>query len=113
MFNIGDKLYFVNTKLNTFARQKIKMVDANGIEWYRYDKPVADITLETHTIVGSLEIKCHGEVPADEFTEATYYTDLGQALYANEVDNNSLKTWFTKEEEAMQYLEYQKVRYAD
>lgn len=111
--NIGDKIYYVAKKYNSFSRQKITVVDENGIEWYRYDKPAIELILETHTIVGKIESIEYGIVPEEErCEEATYFTDLEQVVYASEIDEDINTAWFSNEQHAVEFFEYERKKYA-
>jgi len=109
--NVGDKLYCVSKKYNVFSRHKITMVDENGTEWYRYDKPTVSIDLEVHTIVGKIESTHYGVVPVEEECEiATYFTNLDQIVYDSEIDADA--NWFTRERYALEFLEVEREQYA-
>lgn len=61
-YNIGDKFWRVNKQFNrnTGAAKKIKMVDADGVEWYRYDKDVVEFDLKHVEIVGRFHVVIEG-----------------------------------------------------
>ncbi len=66
MFKVGDKFYEVVEDPNAFSRKKISMTDDNGIEWYRYDKPIRSYRIQAWTIVGRVTPVVEGElVPCD------------------------------------------------
>ena len=110
--NLDDRLYCVAKKYNVFSRHKITVVDENGTEWYRYDKPAVSFDLEVHTIVGKIESTHYGVVPVEEECEtARYFTDLGQIVYDSEIDTDA--NWFTSEHYALDVLEAEREKYAD
>jgi hypothetical protein len=112
--NIGDKIYCISVTTNAFSRQKIKMVDADGIEWYRYDKPIVEISMETQTIVGKISVYTEGTVEEDEMLENQYYTDTGTKVYESEIGSTSYAPyWITDEETAKKILAQQREKYAD
>ena len=52
-YNIGDKFWRVSTKLN-WNSNKIKMTDADGIEWYRYPNGKNIYSIDKLEIVGKI-----------------------------------------------------------
>lgn len=113
LYDIGDVLYYVDSSVNTFSRTKIKMVDADGVEWYRYDKPSISFTIEKHTIIGIVKCETIGRIPEGEFCETTYYTHNKRSLYVSEINNDKYPGWFDSEELAQAYLKSETLKYAD
>lgn len=66
MLKVGDKFYKIQEKLNTFSRKKVTMTDADGVEWYRYDKPIRSYSIDEHTIVGIVRPVVEGVVGGDD-----------------------------------------------
>ncbi len=54
MFKVGDKYYLAIESINAFKRKKICMTDTDGVEWYRYDRPVRDYDIHEYTIIGKV-----------------------------------------------------------
>ncbi len=98
MLKVGDKFYKVQEKLNAFSRKKITMTDTNGVEWYRYDKPLRDYSISEHTIVGIVRPVIEGVVGSTddsysrgEFTFIHCISELhGETVYDAENLNSYL-----------------------
>jgi hypothetical protein len=112
--NIGDNIHHIKTISNAFIKQKIKMVDAEGIEWYRYDKPIWEFELETHTIIGKISVTIEGTIDENDMVENSYYTDKGMNFYESEIDDTKFSPyWITDEAIAQKILAEQREQYAD
>ena len=112
--NIGDNIYYIKTISNTFSRQKIKMIDADGIEWCRYDKPIVEVSMETHTIVGKISATIEGTIDENDMVENRYYTDKGMNFYESEIDDTIYSPyWITDETATQKILVKLREKYAD
>jgi hypothetical protein len=111
--NIGDSIYHLKTILNAFSRKKIKMIDEQGIEWYRYDKHVQEFELETHTIVGKISVIVEGAVDENDMVENSYYTDKVAVVYESDFTNEYSPYWFRDEAIAQKKLTELREQYAD
>ncbi len=100
----GDSIFIAKEKNYVFSAQKIKMIDADGIEWYRYDRDRFTYSVEEITYCGKVTFLQEGEVRLDEDRAATQYHFKypdGQIYY--EYDNEydlDLRDWFNTREEA-------------
>lgn len=59
-YNIGDKFWVLNVMKN-WNSEKIKMVDAEGTEWYRYPDGKNTYKIDEFEIVGKLFFTIEGE----------------------------------------------------
>jgi len=59
-YNIGDKFWVLNVMKN-WNSEKIKMVDADGNEWYRYPDGNNIYKIDEFEIVGKLLFNIEGE----------------------------------------------------
>ncbi len=106
---IGTNVYYVEEDNNAFRRKKIYFKDENGVEWFRYDKPIRTQEMTEHTIVGRVLKTVEGRVPSMEDHIDLYYLDDG-----NEVDEgciNEADHWsgyFLDKEEALKWIEERK-----
>jgi hypothetical protein len=96
-YNIGDTLYQIEMQLNALSRKRLSKVDADGVEWYRYDKTPKTFSLIEHKIVGKLSKIAEGVIPDYEDVATEYFTDKGLSIY-NLVENNDY--WFTDKKAA-------------
>jgi hypothetical protein len=64
-FEVGDRVYHVKITNNAFSRQKLKMVDSDGVEWYRYDKPIREYDIEEATVIGIVRYQVEGILADD------------------------------------------------
>lgn len=105
---IGTKVYYVEEDNNSFLRKKIYKKDADGVEWFRYDKPLRTQNMAEYTIVGRVLKTIEGTVPGIEDHIDQYYLDDG-----NEIDENSFRsdTWsgyFLDKDEAEAWIKERK-----
>ena len=72
---IGDTLYRVTEVHNwIFGRSsKIKMVDDEGVEWFRYEKPNVEYVVESWEVIGKVTPIIEGEV---EDSDHSYTIDI-------------------------------------
>jgi hypothetical protein len=99
----GDKIFIAKEENYVFSAQKIKMTDAEGIEWFRYDRDRFTYSVEEITYCGKVTYIEEGEVRFSEDRVAEYhfkYPD-GQihCTYDNEYDIE-FRDWFPSREEA-------------
>ena len=72
---IGDTLYNVKEVHNWFhgRSNKIKMVDEDGVEWFRYEKPNIEYVIESWEVIGKVTPMIEGEI---EESEHSYTIDI-------------------------------------
>jgi hypothetical protein len=66
MFKVGDEFFHIQENLNFMSRKKITMTDADGVEWYRYDKPPRSFKIERNTVVGIVRPVVEGRLTEDD-----------------------------------------------
>jgi hypothetical protein len=115
-YNIGDKFWRVNKIFNrlTGAQKKLKMVDADGVEWYRYDKDTVEFDIAIAEIVGIFKAVIEGESiwEEEEYCDR-YAVRIGDAV--NEVWEEELDgehrghyvSYFQTKEDAEEYIKEQ------
>lgn len=109
ILEIGTKVYFVEEVNLAFHRKKIFMKDENGVEWYRYDKPLRTHSMTEHTIVGRVIKDVEGRVPSMENHIDEYYLENGDQIDAGNIDEaDSWSGYFLDKEQALQWLAYRK-----
>lgn len=103
--NIGDSVFITNERCNAFTKQKMKMVDANGIEWYRYDRDNWSYTITEVTLCGFVNVTFVGEVDtcAENELHFKYPDSKIYCEYEKELYND--KDWFHTRGEAEAYVE--------
>jgi len=69
---VGDVFYGIKEKNQAFNRAKIQM-ELDGVDWFRYDKPLRTYELETYEVLGILRKELEGEWYLDSEPEATEY----------------------------------------
>jgi hypothetical protein len=106
---IGTKVYYVKEDNNAFRRKKIYVKDENGVEWFRYDKPIRTQEMTEHTIVGRVLKTVEGRVPSMEDHIDEYYLEDGNQIdegFINEADH--FNGYFLDKEEALKWIEDKK-----
>jgi hypothetical protein len=116
-YKIGDKFWRVNKVFNrlTGQQKKLKMVDAEGIEWYRYDKDSVEFELMEVEIVGTFNavIEGHSIWYEEEYCDR-YCIKIGDHyddLLEDELDGEHqghYTAYFQTKEEAEEYIKEQR-----
>jgi hypothetical protein len=114
-YNIGDKFWRVNKIFNrlTGAQKKLKMVDADGVEWYRYDKQNVEFQLTQAEIVGKYNaiVEGHNMWYEDDYC-GRYCMKIGDHLdevWEDELDGEHCadSAYFQTKEDAEEYIKEQ------
>jgi hypothetical protein len=73
--NVGDLVYTVESVYHWINghRQRLTMIDDEGNEWHRYDKPGIEYHVDTWAVKGKVVTTFEGELPDDE--KISDYTD--------------------------------------
>lgn len=112
-YNIGDKLYYVHVENHCFSRKKIYMTDADGVEWYRYDKPLRTFVMKECQIIGQLVFLIQGKVDASSIPLdfcVVLDGDEEHEVYEEEIHESTeglyvgISHWFSSLEEALKYM---------
>ena len=86
---VGDVYYSIEKKLNGFRRNKITMVDAEGVEWHRYDRDAIEYSVEKCTLTAILVKTLRGAADISD-----YHDDFAlRAEYFMEYENGALECW--------------------
>ena len=111
-FKIGDTIYAVNEKNNAFTKKKIVKTDRAGIEWFRYDRPHYEYTVDEIIYCGKVIHVVSGEVDRDNIYETEYHFKYpaGNIFYEYEDVIPKLNDWFATKEEAEEYIEQMKTK---
>jgi hypothetical protein len=108
----GDKIYVVKERNHIMTAKRIKMVDSDGVEWYRYDKPKWTFEIEEITYCGKVTYVEEGEVrfSEDRIGEYHFRWSSGQIHYEyDDPYNPDTENWFHTREEAEACIEKLKV----
>ena len=99
---VGDVFYGIKEKNQAFNRAKIQM-ELDGVDWFRYDKPLRTYELETYDVLGILRKELEGKWE-DEFPEVTeYYVQNKNCRYVMDFYGDENK-YFVDEGEALMYI---------
>lgn len=110
----GDKVYIAKEENHSFSQKRITMKDADGVEWYRYDRDRFTYEIEELEYCGKVTYIEEGEIRFDEdrSTEYHFRHPDGQ-IYPehNDADIFDLdrKDWFYTREEAQARIEQLKL----
>ena len=114
-YNIGDKFWQVRKIFSALDRNKIKMTDADGVEWYRYDKQNVEFQLTQAEIVGTFNaiVEGHNMWNEDEYCDR-YCMKIGDLLdevWEDELDGEHrgsvYVSYFQTKEDAEEYIKEQ------
>jgi hypothetical protein len=121
-YAIGDKFWRVDKVFNrlTGQQKKLKMVDAEGIEWYRYDKDSFEFDLMEVEIVGTFNavIEGHSIWNEEEYIDrycmeiGDFYEDVCEDELNGEHQGHYI-AYFQKKEEAELYIKEQREVYVE
>ena len=114
---IGTKIFYVEEDNNAFHRKKIMMTDENGVEWYRYDRPLRSHKMTEHTIVGRVLKEVEGRVPGMEDYIDEYFLEDGIVINASDIneydvfsgyflDKADAEAWIKTRKAEMQRIEH-------
>lgn len=111
----GDTVFVVNEKNNAFIKNKIKMTDQHGVEWFRYDLDNWEYSIIETVYCGRVTYNEEGEVRFSEVRQEELhfkYPD-GQIYEEYLEDISELEEWFHIREEAETYIEKLKIKRAE
>jgi len=103
---IGNVLYSVDKKYNTFGNAKIKTV-IDGVEWFRYEKPRIEYFVKSYVIVGKITHILEGEIENPEEYSDMFVLENCETKETFETLNTLYEEnekWFDNYEEASEYL---------
>jgi hypothetical protein len=112
----GDKVYIAKEENHVFAAKRIVMVDADGIEWYRYDRDRWVFSVEELTYCGTLTFIEEGEIrpDSDRHVEHHFKHPDGEIYPESEetdIFGINFKEWFhTREEAEVRIVELKNIR---
>jgi hypothetical protein len=113
-YNIGDKFWQVRKIFSALDRNKIKMTDADGVEWYRYDKQNVEFQLTQAEIVGTFNaiVEGHDMWNEDEYCDryCIKIADLLDEVWEDELDGEHrghYVSYFQTKEDAEEYIKEQ------
>ena len=113
-YNIGDKFWQVRKIFSALDRNKIKMTDADGVEWYRYDKQNVEFQLTQAEIVGKYNaiVEGHNMWYEDEYCDryAMKIGDHYDEVWEDELDGEHqghYVAYFQTKEDAEEYIKEQ------
>lgn len=99
----GDTVYRAGERNQMISQKRLVMTDADGTEWYRYDRDRFVYSIEELVYVGKVTYHEAGEVRFDEerLTEFHFKYPDGQIYFEFEGgDEYNLDDWFTTREDA-------------
>lgn len=104
-FKFGDIVYEVNEHNNSFSKKKLKMIDAEGNEWFRYDRPQYEYPIHELVYCGKVIMVVSGDVYKDNIYETQYHfrCNNNEITYEYEGVIPKIDYWFATKEEAEAY----------
>ena len=112
-YNIGEKFWQVSIT-PIWNSEKIKMIDADGVEWYRYPNGKHKYTIDELEIVGRLFFRIEGEgsIWNEEDYVGRYAVRVNgnglDEVYQEDLDNERYPVFFRSLEEAEAYVAQKK-----
>lgn len=102
----GDKVYRVNENNTSFSRKRLTMVDEQGNEWYRYDTPRWEYSIDEIVYCGKVVVTSLGET-SDQLemrTQMHFKYPNGEIYWEYEDDLKEAMDFFSTLEEAHQRI---------
>lgn len=98
MLNLGDSIFYLQKNFGVFTRKKIYKIDDEGVEWFRYDKPIFSYSIIESKVIGIVQHSISG-------TLVSWEDDLqdGQIIYHTDKDETIIEfgeDYFSSKEEA-------------
>jgi len=105
---VGDVFYSVKERNQAFNRKKIQM-ELDGVDWFRYDRPLRTYEIVTHKVLGILRKQLEGDWTFGESVELeTGFVVCSQDethVRTSEFYFDENKKYFVDIDEAMVYKE--------
>ena len=102
---VGDVFYSINESNQAFNRAKIQM-ELDGVDWFRYDKPLRTYELETYTVLGILRKELEGKWD-DVFSEVTEYCvqyEVENQVTRHVIIPTAAERYFVDKGDALDYI---------
>lgn len=101
----GDSIFIAKEENHVFSQKRITMIDANGIEWYRYDRDRFTYAIEEIVYCGKVTYIEEGEIRFDENHSTEYHFkhadgQIYPEYYDADIFDLDRKNWFHSLEEA-------------
>jgi hypothetical protein len=111
----GDVVYVVNEQNNAFSKKKIKMIDENGVEWFRYDRDHWEYSVNEIVYCGRVTYIEEGDVRFDENRqEELHFKFPDGQIYSDYIEDViECQEWFHTQQEAEAYIELLKKERAE
>jgi hypothetical protein len=111
----GDAVYTVKEQNNAFSKKKLRMVDSNGVEWFRYDRDHWEYSIEEIVYCGRVTYIEEGEVDFDIYRqEELHFRFPDQRIHSDYIEDViECQEWFHTREEAEAYIELLKKERAE
>jgi hypothetical protein len=105
--SFGDVVYAVKETNNAFRKKKIKMIDADGVEWSRYDREQWEYSVDELVYCGRVTFEVTGEVPVSEgHEEEMYFKYPDGSIYSEYYESIAeCDRWFPSREQADSCIE--------
>jgi hypothetical protein len=110
--NFGDIVYAVKEQNNAFSKKKLRMVDSNGVEWFRYDRDHWEYSIEEIVYCGRVTYIEEGEVDFDIYRQEELHFKFPDGQIYNDCIDSIIerKEWFHTYEEAEIYMKELKAK---
>lgn len=103
---VGDVFYGIKEKNEAFNRAKIQM-ELDGVDWFRYVKPLRTYELKTYEVLGilrkELEGKWDDEIPEEAEYYVQYKDEHGVNRYVMDFYGDENK-YFVDKDDALEYI---------
>ena len=96
----GDIVYKVVEKNHVMSQKRLTMTDADGAEWYRYDRERFEYSIEELTYVGKVTHHAEGEVGFEEDRCTEFHFKQPSGVIYDIDDEIYLNNLFTTREAA-------------
>lgn len=99
----GDTVYVSKEVNNAFRKKRITFTDSAGVEWYRYDLPNWEYSIEERVYCGKTTYIEEGEVRFDEDRQTELHFKYPDEQIYPEYSEDEFVNWFETKAEAEDY----------
>jgi len=99
----GDTVYVSKEVNNAFRKKRISFTDSAGIEWYRYDLPNWEYSVEELVYCGKTTYVEEGEVRFDEDRQTELHFKYPDGQICPVYLEDDFENWFASKAEAEDY----------
>ena len=105
---LNETIWIATIHTQKFSQQKICMIDEDGVEWHRYDRPAYRYSIAPVKVVGVVRYVVEGTVPENDYSDELFL-DNDVEIRVSELNHHyNLEGFFTSETLAQAFIQAHK-----